>query len=244
MSVEIEVIAAEAPARQALAFMLTDIEGSSARWERFPTLMGRIIARHDALITAAVAEAGGTVFKSTGDGLFASFPTAHQALHAAMAAQHALAGLDTAAIDGLAVRIAIHIGAVEARGGDYFGPAMNRAARLLGIAHGGQILLSEAAAEAARPMLASDAALICLGRHRLKDLIEAETVFQLRTPDLDQEFPALRSLDARPNNLPRQASRFIGREADGRAIASLLRTHRLITLLGPGGIGKTRLSLQ
>jgi predicted ATPase/class 3 adenylate cyclase len=236
-----EVVAAQ----PVLAFLFTDIEGSTRRWERFRDAMGEAVALHDRLIAAAIAEAGGTLIKRTGDGACAAFATAADALRAAASIQHRMAAADFSAVDGLRVRIGVHIGPAEARDGDFFGPTLNRCARIMGIGHGGQVLMSTAAAEAADDALhATGFGLRSLGAHRLKDLTEAEELYQLTGPALDDLFPALRSLDARPNNLPIHASSFIGRERDLAALQDMLARHRLVTLLGPGGIGKTRLSLQ
>ncbi|MBI3970659.1 MAG: AAA family ATPase [Chloroflexi bacterium] len=144
------------------------------------------------------------------------------------------------------MRIALHSGAAQERDGDYFGPALNRVARLLAIGHGGQTLLTLPTEELVRDNLSEGASLRDLGERRLKDLIRPERVFQLVTPDLPQTFPPLRSLDARPNNLPAQPTPLIGREREVEAVRRrLLRSDtRLLTLTGPGGTGKTRLSLQ
>ncbi len=142
--------------------------------------------------------------------------------------------------------MALHAGEAEAREGDYFGPPLNRVARLLSAGHGGQVLLSRTVAEAAGPALVDGVALHDLGGHRLKDLTRPEHIFQVLAPDLPADFPPLKTLDARPNNLPVQPTPLVGREADDAAIRALLAEPgtRLVTLLGPGGIGKTRLSLQ
>ncbi len=239
-------LAEHADAGQAmLAFLFTDIEGSSGRWERHPAAMRVVLPRHDAAIGAAVAICGGAVFKSTGDGICAAFATGHQAIAAALEAQRRLAAEDFTPVDGLAVRMAVHAGLAEARDGDYFGATLNRAARLLVIGHGGQILVSGNTASLVEPAeLPPGAALMPLGEHRLRDLITPEAVHQLTHPDLRAEFPALRSLDASLNNLPRQAGALIGRETELAAVTELVKRRRLVTLTGAGGIGKTRLSLQ
>src|SRR5262249_13865437 len=144
----------------------------------------------------------------------------------------------------LRVRMALHTGVAEERDGDYFGPPLNRVARLLSIAHGGQVLLSLAVSELARDNLPEGAALKALGECRLKDLGRPETVFQLLHPDLPSDFPPLRSLESMPNNLPSQVTSFVGREKEISEVKSLLGKTRLLTLTGSGGCGKTRLSLQ
>src|SRR5215207_3994627 len=146
----------------------------------------------------------------------------------------------------LRVRMALHTGAAEEQGGDYFGPPLNRVARLLSAAHGGQVLLSLPTQELVRDVLPLDSELRDLGEHRLKDLARPERVFQLVAPDLPADFPPLATLDHRPNNLPPQLTPFIGRDREvAEVVAQLGRPDvRLLTLAGPGGTGKTRLSLQ
>jgi predicted ATPase/class 3 adenylate cyclase len=233
------------PEGAALAFLLTDIEGSSVRWERYPKLMRSALARHDTAIAMAVSGAGGRVFKSIGDGIYAVFPTVRQAIEAALAAQLTLLAEDFSSVDGLAVRMAVHIGPAEARAGDYFGPTMNRAARLLNVAQGGQILLSGVAASMAAPAeLPAGVRLQDLGERRLKNLALPEAVFQLVHARLRTDFPALHVADSRPHNLPQWTTSFVGREGELADIVRLIRQHRLVTLAGAGGIGKTRLSLR
>ncbi len=205
--------------------------------------MRAAMTRHDAMLRHAVAEASGKVFKNSGDGLCAVFADVPAALRAAQNGQAALQSHDFAEIGGMRVRMAVHVGPAEARDHDYFGPPLNRTARLLAAGHGGQILLSAAAAEKAGLYLPRFA-LRDLGQHRLRDLAAAEHVFQFLAPDLPHDFPVLRSLDSMPNNLPRQATSFIGRDEELASLAGLLARNRLVTLLGSGGLGKTRLSLQ
>jgi predicted ATPase/class 3 adenylate cyclase len=225
------------------AFLFSDIEGSTSRWARFPAEMGAALARHDALLRAAVGQAGGAVFKTTGDGGYAVFSTVTAALEAAAALQIRLREEDFGAIGGMKLRVGVHCGPASFRDGDYYGFVLSRTARIMAAGHGGQVLVSAAAAAAARAAEAKFA-LRSLGAHRLKDLGQAEEIFQLAAPGLAAEFPPLRALDARPNNLPLQTSVFIGREAELAELRGLLSNHKLVTLLGPGGIGKTRLALQ
>jgi predicted ATPase/class 3 adenylate cyclase len=222
------------------AFLFTDIEGSTARWARFAGAMRAALARHDALLRDVVGQAGGAVFKTTGDGGHALFAGTEAALGAAAALQARLAAEDFTAVDGLKVRIGVHYGPAEFRDGDYFGLTLSRCARIMQAGHGGQVLVSAAAAGVAP----AGFALRSLGTHRLKDLGQAEEIFQLAGPGLEEKFPPLRALDARPNNLPLQSSAFIGRDAELAELRALLAKHKLVTLLGPGGIGKTRLALQ
>ena len=229
-----------------VTFLFTDIEGSTARWEGAPEAMRVALARHDALVRAAIVEHHGHVVKTMGDAFHAAFARAHDALAAALDAQRRLAAEPWGEVGPLRVRMALHTGASEERDGDYFGPTLNRAARLLGAGHGGQVLLSQATYELVRDAPPEGAALVDLGEHRLKDLARPERVFQLGGPGLAGDFPPLRSLDGHPNNLPIQATPLIGRERAIRAVADLLARDdvRLVTLTGPGGIGKTRVGLQ
>ena len=228
------------------AFLFTDIEGSTRRWESHPDEMRAALARHDALVRAAVARSGGRVFKAIGDAFCAAYPEPRRALEGALAIQRALAAENWGAVGPLRVRAAIHAGAAEERDDDFFGPALNRVARLLSAGHGGQTLLSRAAADAAADALPTGASLRDLGERRLKDLARPERIFMLVAADLPSDFPPLRTLDARPNNLPAQATTLVGRETELEALRALLRRDgvRLATLTGPGGTGKTRLALQ
>jgi predicted ATPase len=161
-----------------------------------------------------------------------------------LAAQRALAAEDFGAVDGLRVRVAMHAGTADERDGDYFGPAVNRVARLLAIGHGGQVLVSGVTSDLVQGALPPRASLGDLGEHKLKDLARPEQVYQLLAPDLMAEFPALRSLDVLANNLPPQFASLVGRETEIAEITALIDTHRLVTLVGSGGVGKTRISLQ
>ncbi|HSQ79823.1 MAG TPA: adenylate/guanylate cyclase domain-containing protein [Casimicrobiaceae bacterium] len=227
-----------------LTFLFTDIEGSTSMWEEHAEKMAKAVAGHDALLRDAVQRHGGHVVKTTGDGIYAAFPTPADGLGAVIDIQLGL--VDPAATAGLALRVrcGLHTGAVHARDNDYFGTTINRTARIMGAAHGGQILVSQAVADAMRDQLPQDVSLLDLGSVRLKGLSTSEAVFQVVHPGLHQNFPALRELEATPNNLPQQLTSFIGRERECAEIAEMLMTARLLTLLGMGGLGKTRLSLQ
>jgi predicted ATPase len=227
-----------------LTFLFTDIEASTRAWEHQPAVMSLALARHDELLQMAVKSAGGTVFKHTGDGVCAAFPTASTAVAAALGAQQAFQVEDWPEAGPLRVRMALHSGAVERRDADFFGPPLNRTARLLSTAHGGQVILSLVTAELVREDLPGGADLLDLGEHRLADLSRSERVFQLRHPDLADSFPPLRSLSTRRHNLPVATSSFIGREQELNAVHDLVRASRLVTLVGIGGVGKTRLALQ
>src|SRR5918998_475514 len=209
--------------------------------------MADAVDRHLALLRQAVETHGGVPFKVVGDAVQAAFPAAPQAVAAALTAQRALLVEDWGALGPLGVRMALHAGAAEPDDrGDYLAPALNRLTQLLSTGHGGQVLLSLAVQQLARNALPEGCSLRDLGEHRLRDLLEPERVFQLLHPDLPGDFPPLRSLDARPNNLPRQPTPFLGREREVAEVVQMLRGDhvRLLTLTGTGGSGKTRLALQ
>ena len=215
-------------------------------WERNPEVMQTALARHDEILRGATQQHGGYVFKTVGDAFCCAFPTAMDALEAALEAQHRLLSSEWEQSEPLRVRMALHMGVAEERDGDYFGPPVNRVARLLSAAHGGQVLLSAATHEMVRDQLPAGINLAELGEHRLKDLFRPERIFQLVSPDLPSEFPPLRTLDTYRNNLPLQPTPLVGREEEVAEVRDLLggEATRLLTLTGPGGIGKTRLALQ
>ncbi len=206
--------------------------------------MSPALAQHDLLSRLAVERNGGYVVKMTGDGMYAAFDDAMDALNASLMLQQSLN--DPAATNGITfrVRYGLHLGAVERRNDDLFGSPVNRAARVMKAAHGGQILLSQAVVDDVASRLPPDVTLLDLGAVRLRDLATGEHIYQLAHPQLRRDFPALRSLEATPNNLPQQVTSFIGRERELTDIKELLEGTRLLTLLGMGGLGKTRLSLQ
>jgi class 3 adenylate cyclase len=227
-----------------VTILFTDLESSTRLWEEHGDSMPDALARHDEIMRATIDACGGHVVKTTGDGVHAVFARASDALSAAKAAQLAVEGEPWAITGGLRVRIGIHTTEAALRDGDYFGSGVNRAARLMAIAHGGQIVCSQTTADLVRDQLEDCLTLVDLGEHRLRDLSRAERVFQLTGPGLTSEFPPLHSLDAYPTNLPAQLSTFIGREIEVAAVADALRDARLVTLTGVGGVGKTRLALQ
>jgi len=227
-----------------VTFVFTDIEGSTERWDRNRAAMQAAVRRHDALVRSAIVDHRGHVFKTIGDAFCAAFSRPEDAVGAALAAQLALANEDFGNVGGLHVRTAIHVGTTDERDGDYFGPTVNRVARLLAIAFGGQVLLSGATADLVQGDLPPNASLRDLGEHRLKDLSRPEYVYQLVAPGIRSDFPALRSLGSFPHNLPRQMTSFVGREEEIAEITALIQAKPLVTLVGSGGVGKTRTSLQ
>jgi predicted ATPase/class 3 adenylate cyclase len=227
-----------------VTFLFTDIEGSTTRWEHQPEAMRLALARHDEILRSAIAEHGGHVVKTMGDAFHAAFSRAPDGLAAAIDAQRRLQSEAWDEVAPLRVRMALHTGAAEERDGDYFGPVLNRAARLMSVGHGGQVLLSQPTYELVRDELPEATTVIDLGEHRLKDLSRPEHAYQLAHQDIDAQFPPLRSLDSVPNNLPRQLTSFVGREQEMADVKRLLAATSLLTLVGTGGAGKTRLSLQ
>lgn len=227
-------------------FLFTDIEASTRLWEEHPEAMAKALELHDSILADAIAGLDGEVIKTTGDGFVAVFGSADLAVAASLRIQTGLNEAGWQETGPLRARVGVHTGDTDHRGGDHFGPTMNRTARIMSAGHGGQILLSGATAAAVRDRLPDQASLRDLGSHRLKDLTEPEQLFQLVHPGITTEFAELLTLDSRPNNLPRQATEFLGRAAELAAIEAMLESDatRLLTIAGPGGAGKTRLSLQ
>jgi predicted ATPase/class 3 adenylate cyclase len=229
-----------------LTFLFTDVEGSTSLWEKNPKAMSEALVRHDEILRTALEAHDGHVFKTVGDAFHAAFPTAPKALSAALDAQRTLHRAEWEETGPLRVRMALHTGAAEERDGDYFGPSLNRVARLLSAGRGSQVLLSLTTEELVRDELPEGVGLRDLGERRLKDLFRPEHVFQVTASGLPTEFAPLLTLDARLNNLPAQPSPLVGREREVAQVCERLRNPavRLLTLTGPGGTGKTRLSLQ
>ena len=222
------------PTEATHTFLFTDVVGSTRLWQSDPTTASQQLQADVAAITAAVEAHAGRVFKTTGDGTCSVFASVPQALWAAADAQQELS---------LPARMAVHTGEAMERGGDFFGATLSRCARLVEVAHGGQVLVSSIAARVAGDSLGQGLSLRHLGEHRLRDLEDPEPVFQVLAEGLPSDFPPLRSLRAR-HNLPLPRSSFIGRTAEREQLQQLVRSEPLVTLTGIGGCGKTRLALE
>lgn len=240
-----------------VTFLFTDIESSTRLWEEYPDAATAALAWHDAAWRQIVESHNGHIIKTTGDGLHAVFATAADALQAVVAGQLAMVTQSWPEFGSLRVRLALHSGEAEWRDGDYYGSAVNRAARLMSLASGGQILLSAVTARLVSDHLPPGVSLVELGRYHLESLDRPERIFQLHHPDLPADFPPLASPGAVPNNLPTQLTTFVGREGEAAQLVSSLMPDlvdqnnskgngrpRLVSLIGPGGTGKTRLSLE
>jgi predicted ATPase len=218
------------PPSGVVTFLFTDIEGSTRRWESDAAAMRAALLEHDEVLRDAIESHRGFLFSHTGDGVVAAFASPMSAVNAAVKAQLALE---------LPVRMGIATGEAELRDGDYFGTVLNRAARVMAAGHGGQILVADSTAG-----LLSGVDLQDLGPRRLRDVPIPVGVFQVRSAGLGVEFPSLRALDTTPGNLRPATTSLIGRESEGDAITTAVRSHRLVTLTGVGGVGKTRLALE
>jgi len=229
-----------------VTLLFTDVEGSTKLWEAEPEAMAEALRRHDEILRRAIEHTGGYVFKTVGDAFCAAFSTPAAALQAVLAAQEALMAESWPTTRPIRVRMGVHTGACEERDEDYFGPVVNRTARLQAVAHGGQVLVSGATAELLSDGLGDGVALRDLGSHRLKDLGRPEQVYQLEASFLQASFPPLRSLDnpELSNNLPAVLSVFVGRVRELEEVGAVVGSSRLVTLTGAGGSGKTRLALQ
>lgn len=231
-------------ASELVTFLFTDVEGSARLWEEEPERMRLAMVRHDAIVRGAVERHRGVVVKLTGDGVHAAFDEPLDAVAATLQLQQELS--DPAATNGIALRVrcGLHAGADERRDNDFYGPAVNRAARITHAAHGGQMLLSQEVATQVHGRLPPDVTLRDLGAVRLRGLATSEHVYQIVHPPLRSDFPALRDLETTPNNLAQPLTSFVGREHELEQVKKLLENIRLVTLLGVGGLGKTRLSQQ
>jgi predicted ATPase/class 3 adenylate cyclase len=227
-----------------VTLLFSDIEGSTEKWEQEPERMADALARHDVLLRTAVEAHRGRVIKTTGDGVFAAFDDAAGAVDAAIAIQQSVAAPAATAGMTLPVRCGLHSGPAYERDNELFGATINRAARIMGLAHGGQVLASQSVVDLVAGRLPAETSLHDLGDVRLRGIASSEHLYQVVHPSLRREFPALRSLEATPNNLPKHLTSFIGRESEIAEAEKLLERARLLTLLGIGGLGKSRLSLQ
>jgi predicted ATPase/class 3 adenylate cyclase len=230
--------------RDIATFLFSDIEGSTRLWEEQREAMSMALSRHDLLMRQAIEGSGGRVFKTVGDAFCAIFSSASAGAHAALAAQRALSNEVWPTSAPIKVRMALHAGEAEQRDDDFFGPALNRTARLLAAGHGGQILVSGTARAVIGDQTPEDARWRDLGEHRLRDLAAPERVSQLECLKIGGSFPPLKTLDSQPHNLPRPLSMFIGRERVLEHARELFCRGRLLSLVGAGGVGKTRLALQ
>ena len=227
-----------------VTFLYTDIEGSTRLWEKHPQAMAIAHARHDQIMREAIESSHGYVYQVIGDAFCAAFHTAGDALQAAVKSQIELQKEDWKEAP-IRVRMGIHTGEAEAHQNEYHGYlTLSLVQRLMSAGHGGQLLLSHTTENLLHGHLPKDVGLLDIGEHTFKDIPQPVRVFQAVVPGLEKEFPALRARDASPNNLPLQLTSFIGREHELQEIQQMLATTRLLTLTGPGGTGKTRLSLQ
>lgn len=227
-----------------VTFLFTDLVGSTQLWEVFPEAMHASMARHDALLRQAISSHHGRIVKTTGDGIHAAFASPADAIYSAIEGQKRMQSEEWGETGPLLVRMGIHIGDSQFREGDYYGSTLNRAARIMSIGHGGQILLSAAVHELLKNNLHATFQMLDLGEHWLKGLKQPEKIYQILHPDLPAKFPPLSSFISIPNNLPLQTTEFIGREQEIKTLIQRFSGTRLLTLTGPGGMGKTRLALQ
>jgi predicted ATPase/class 3 adenylate cyclase len=227
-----------------VTFLFTDIEGSTHLWESAPEAMRNALARHDEIVRGAIERHGGYVFATGGDGFAAAFGRAGDAVAAGVQAQAGLAGEMWPGGAVVGVRMGLHTGEAVEREGDYFGTAVNQAARLMELAHGGQVVCSAVTASVVADTLPPDVKLVDLGEHLLRDLSRREHVFQVEAPGLASDFPPLRSPDVLPGNLAVQPTSFVGRSDEVRDLSEALGRAHLVTVTGVGGVGKTRLAVQ
>ncbi len=237
------------PVAGTFTFLFTDIEGSTRLAQLYPEALNVALARHHAILRAAIDANHGHVFQIVGDSFSAAFHNAVDALRAALDGQRNLRAEAWGETGPILVRMGLHTGmsktTEDTAGMPYSGYAtLASAQRIMSAAHGGQILLSQVTRDLLRDLLPADVTLLDAGEHHLKDLLRPIRLYQVATSDLPRDFPPLKTLDAFPNNLPVQLTSFIGREKELGDLHTLVRTQRLVTLTGPGGSGKTRLALQ
>ncbi|MFL7838020.1 MAG: adenylate/guanylate cyclase domain-containing protein, partial [Candidatus Promineifilaceae bacterium] len=230
-----------------LTFLFTDLESSTHLWQQAPMAMQGALARHDAIMKAVIEQHNGRVVKSTGDGLLAVFESAVDGALAALSGQQAMASETWPAETGpLRIRIGLHSGESQERGGDYFGTTVNTAARIMDLGHGGQVLVSEVTALILRGQTPADISFTDLGAYRLKGLALPENVYQLCHPSIAQEFPPLRSSSIPKHNLPAEITPLVGREQEINALSDLLADPKitLVSIIAPGGTGKSHLAVE
>jgi class 3 adenylate cyclase len=229
-----------------VTFLFTDVEGSTRLWEESPESMMEAIRQHDEAIEGAAENHGGVPVRPRGEGdsRFVVFSSASDAVKAAAEMQRLLDAVEWVTPRPLLVRMALHTGEADLRLGDYYGAAVNRAARLRAIAHGGQTIMSASTWELVQDDLPAEVTIRDMGEHGLKDLTRPERVYQIDIFGLADSFPPLASLDAVPNNLPVQLTEFVGRRRELANAQTTLAETRLLTILAPGGAGKTRLAIQ
>ncbi|MGI8426416.1 MAG: adenylate/guanylate cyclase domain-containing protein [Actinomycetota bacterium] len=227
-----------------VTFLFTDIEGSTRLLQSLGDDFGRLSDDHCKVLRKVFESREGHVVSTEGDSFFVAFKSAPSALNAAAEATRALAAHPWPQGAQVKVRMGLHTGEGTFGGDNYVGLDVHRGARIANAGHGGQILISATTRSLIEAHLTDELKLQDLGEHRLKDLEFPERLYQLSIQGLQSEFPMLRSLNARPNNLPPQLTSFIGRTDQIQALKKLMRSTRLLTLSGPGGTGKTRLSIQ
>lgn len=233
-----------APPSGTVTFLFTDIAGSTRSWESTPDAMSAALDRHNEILAGAIRRHGGHIFKTVGDAFCSAFSNAGQAVAAAIDGQRALAAEEWGAMP-MSVRMAIHTGNAESKGGDYFGIDLSLVGRLASAGYGGQVLLSSTSAALVRDHLPPGVSLVDLREHRLRDISRPERVHMLAAPGLAGDFPPLPSLATTPTNIVPPLTSLVGRDEEIAAVAQSLRGgRRLVTLVGPGGVGKTRVAIE
>jgi predicted ATPase/class 3 adenylate cyclase len=232
-----------------VVLLFTDIEDSTPKWEDSFSSMSSVLQRHDDILVGAIVQSGGSLLKHTGDGVIAHFHDAPAAVKAAIEAQRQLHQEDFSAVGGLSVRMGIHAGQAQERGGDLFGPTLNQCGRVMSVAHGGQVITTSVVAKSLTEVYgewcaSANAGLVDLGVHRFKGLSNPERLYQVTHPDLEAEFPSPTSLNAQLGNLPGALSTLVGRSDLVTHVSALLREPEIVTLTGPGGVGKTSIALH
>ena len=227
-----------------VTFLFTDVEGSTGLWERRPSEMEVAVLAHDRVVRAAIEGAGGVVFATAGDGFASVFGRADSAVAAALEAQRALASVEWPEGVALGVRMGVHTGEAHERGGDYFGTAVNRAARVMAAANGSQVLMSSSTRDVVAPELGHGTRLVDLGLHDLRDVVEPVRLYRLESETFPTDPRPPRTGVLRVGNLPISPDALVGRDAEVEAVIGDLAAGRLVTLTGVGGIGKTRLAIE